>query len=125
MTLRVKQRRSTKERAGPKVWLAAIALVSALFVIGDSSPLRHWRRRCRRLSPASLLASDMLAPSGLSTGGNGLPHCFEAGDDLTLLICAVAIRGAMRAQNLTPSFWPAKIAFLHVRAIGWIRFPTR
>lgn len=34
----MKQRRKTKGRAGVRVWIAAIAIVGALFVIGDKNP---------------------------------------------------------------------------------------
>ena len=34
----MKKSRKTKRRAGPRVWLAAIALVAALFLIGDDNP---------------------------------------------------------------------------------------
>ena len=34
----MKKSRKTKRRPGPKVWLAAIALVAALFLIGDGNP---------------------------------------------------------------------------------------
>lgn len=38
MTSPVEQRRRTRKRAGPRVWLTAVVLVGALFVIGDNSP---------------------------------------------------------------------------------------